>query len=101
MSKSLFDRIEISPGTCGNKPRIAGTRIRVQDIAALTEMGQFPDEITAAYPHLTLDDIHAALVYYHDHRDDIEKQMDEDEKLVSEFIKTHKHICVTLTDEQQ
>jgi uncharacterized protein (DUF433 family) len=28
----MGDHIEITPGVCGGKPRIEGTRIRVQDI---------------------------------------------------------------------
>ncbi len=33
MSDSANAHIEITPGICGGKPRIAGHRIRVQDIA--------------------------------------------------------------------
>ncbi|MEO0014001.1 MAG: hypothetical protein RLZZ535_2390 [Cyanobacteriota bacterium] len=34
MSKTsiILEHIEITPGVCGGKPRIAGHRIRVQDI---------------------------------------------------------------------
>ncbi len=32
MDKRIKQHIEITPGTCGGKPRIAGHRIRVQDI---------------------------------------------------------------------
>ena len=60
--------IESTPGTCGGKARIAGTRIRVQDIVFWTEEGRSPDEIVAAFPHLTLADVYAALAYYHDNR---------------------------------
>ncbi len=41
-----------------------------------------PDEIVATYPQLTPADVHAALAFYFDNRDEIEKQMRED----SEFI---------------
>jgi uncharacterized protein (DUF433 family) len=42
-----------TPGVCGEKPRIAGHRIRVQDIVVLHEQqGQSPDEIVSAYPQL-------------------------------------------------
>jgi uncharacterized protein (DUF433 family) len=33
MESTLNNHIEITPGVCGGKPRVAGHRIRVQDIA--------------------------------------------------------------------
>src|SRR5436190_20220999 len=67
-----------TPGTCGGKPRIAGTRIKVQHVAVWHErMGMSPDEIVSAYPHLTLADVYAALAYYHDHRAQIDADIRE------------------------
>jgi len=60
--------IEITPGTCGGKPRIAGHRVRVQDIVVWTEQGQSADEIVANIPSITVADVYAALAFYHDHR---------------------------------
>jgi hypothetical protein len=40
------------------------------------------DEILGAYPKITLADIHAALAYYHDHRDEIDRQMQEEREFV-------------------
>lgn len=77
--------IAITPGTCGGKPRIAGTRIRVQDIVVWTEQGMSPDEIVTAYPHLTLADVHAGLSYYHDHREEIDNQMQADDEFVAQM----------------
>lgn len=74
--------IAASPGVCGGKPCIAGTRIRVQDIVLRTEAGESPDAILAAFPHITLADIHAALAYYHDHRDLIDQQIRESDELI-------------------
>ncbi|MFM8633341.1 MAG: DUF433 domain-containing protein [Planctomycetia bacterium] len=37
--------IEATPGTCGGKPRMTSTRIRVQDVVFWTEDGRSPDEI--------------------------------------------------------
>ena len=69
------DHIDITPGTCGGKPRIAGTRIRVSQIVLLTEQGQSPDEIIASYPHLALADVYAALAFYHDNREAIDREI--------------------------
>src|SRR6185503_19397893 len=83
---AIASHIEITPGTCGGKPRIAGHRIRVQDIVVWHEMqGQTPEEIVADYPQLSLADVHAALAYYRDHRDDIRRQMREGEAFVEQM----------------
>lgn len=78
--------IEITPGTCGGKPRIAGTRIRVQDIVIWTEKGMSPDEIIGQYPHITLADVHAALTYYHDHRNEIDEHINAAEQKVKQMM---------------
>jgi uncharacterized protein (DUF433 family) len=84
---TLNSHIEITPDICGGKPRIAGHRIRVQDIAVWHDVqGQSADEIVSRFPQLTLADVHAALAYYFDHRDEIVRQMRED----SEFVEALK-----------
>ena len=82
--KSLDDHIEITPGICSGKPRIAGHRITVAHIAIWHErLGKCADEIATEYD-LTLADVYAALAYYFDHRDEINQSI-EDSK---EFVKT-------------
>lgn len=82
----ISEHIEITPGVCGGKPRIAGHRIKVQDIVIWHErMGMSPDEILYHYPSITLADVYAALAYYHDHLQEIRHQIDEDEKFVREL----------------
>lgn len=52
----------------GGAPTIAGTGIRVSDIADAYEHSDYdPDEIIELYPDLTLSDVHRALAYYYDH----------------------------------
>ncbi|MEB3343257.1 DUF433 domain-containing protein [Okeania sp.] len=83
MSKTstITEHIEITPGICGGKPRIAGHRIRVEDIVICHEkMGFSPDEIVSQYPSITLADVYAALTYYHDHLEEIRQQILEDEE---------------------
>ena len=75
MEATEIKHIESTPGTCGGAPRVAGTRIRVSQIVLLTEQGRSPDEIVAAYPHLTLADVHAALAFYHDHRAEVDDEI--------------------------
>jgi uncharacterized protein (DUF433 family) len=72
------DQIVSTQGTCGGKPRIAGTRIRVQDVVAWYEdQRRTPEEIAEAFPQLTLADVYAALAYYFQHYDEIKKQIRE------------------------
>ena len=79
----ITEHIEITPGVCGGKPRIAGHRIKVHDIAIWHEkMGMSPDEIVSSYPTINLSDVYAALAYYHDHLEEIRQQIEEDEEFV-------------------
>jgi uncharacterized protein (DUF433 family) len=79
MIVKVFDQhIEITPGMAGGKPCIAGHRITVHDIAVWHErMGLSADEIAVEY-NLTLGDIYAALAYYFDHREEVDRQIAED-----------------------
>jgi len=90
MTAVISEHIEITPGVCGGKPRIAGHRIRVQDVVIWHEqMGMSPDEIVSRYPTITLADVYAALAYYHDHLEEIRQQMRESEAFVQELqVKT-------------
>jgi uncharacterized protein (DUF433 family) len=80
------EHIVSTPGTCGGKPRIAGTRIRVQDVVVWHEAwGLSPEEIVTDFPQLTLAQVHAALAYYYDHREEIRQHMQDAEALVEAF----------------
>jgi uncharacterized protein (DUF433 family) len=75
--KTLDQYIEVTPGVAGGKPRIAGHRITVQDIAIWHErLGKSPDEIAAEY-NLSLAAVYAALAYYFDHRAEIDRTIEE------------------------
>src|SRR5947209_18896091 len=76
---TLDQHIEATPGIAGGKPRIAGHRISVQNIAIWHErLGMNVDEIATEH-NLTLGDVHAALAYYFDHREEIDQSIAEDE----------------------
>lgn len=61
-----------SPETLGGRPRIAGTRVSVQRIAAWYKMGLNAEEITERMGNVTLVQVYAALTYYHANREEIE-----------------------------
>ena len=50
-----------------------------------TALAMSPDEIVSEYPTLTLSDVHAALAYYYDHRDELDQDIREDEKFVEQL----------------
>lgn len=86
MASVSTEHIESTPGVCGGKPRIAGHRITVQNIVIWHEqMGMSVAEISRTYPGITPADVHAALAYYHDHREAVQQQMEADEAFVAEM----------------
>jgi uncharacterized protein (DUF433 family) len=75
----IREHIVATPGTCGGKPRIAGSRIQVKQVAIMHErQGISAEEIVSGFPHLTLAGVYAALAYYHDHREEINAEIAAD-----------------------
>ena len=86
MEPTIQKHIEAREGVCGGKPCVAGTRIRVWDIYVHHELrGMTPDEIVAHYPELSLADVHAAMAYYWDNREGIDKQMKDADEFVDQL----------------
>lgn len=82
------EHITKTPGVCGGRACIAGHRIRVMDVVLLHDQGDMtPQAIADEYPGITVADVYAALVYYHDHRDEIEHDF-EVHRQAAEFGKT-------------
>lgn len=86
MTTQAIDRhIEATPGTSGGKPRIAGRRITVQNVAIWHEqMGRTVDEICDAYD-LEPAQVYAALAYYFDHREHIDRSIRQSEASIAEL----------------
>jgi uncharacterized protein (DUF433 family) len=80
----LTTHVELRANRDG-EPRayIVGSRIRVQDIVSDHERhGMSPEQIVREHPHLTLAQVHAALAYYFDHREEVLQQLKADEEFV-------------------
>ena len=60
---SPSERIVIDPEIMQGKPVIRGTRITVDLVLRKMSEGGSQDDLLDAYPHLTPDDIRAALAY--------------------------------------
>jgi uncharacterized protein (DUF433 family) len=84
MAMTDTKHIEIRKNRRGeDRAYIAGTRVRVRDIYAHSEIhGESPEEIVAALPHLTLAQVHAALSYYFEHREAILDEIRRDDEFV-------------------
>ena len=83
---AAVDRITKTPGVCGGRARIAGHRVRVLDIVIWHEQnGWTPDEIVSQIPSITLADVHAALAYYYDHREEIQEEIRAERAMAEEF----------------
>lgn len=85
MKRTLTQHVEIRKNHAGqDRAFIVGTRVRVQDIYVDSEViGKSPEEIVVALPHLTLAQVHAALAYYFDHREEILDELRQDEQFVT------------------
>lgn len=64
------------------RPVVAGTTLRVSDVALAAETGKSAEEIAERYG-LSPAEVHSALAYYHLHRHEIDAEIERDEALAS------------------
>ncbi|MGH7201969.1 MAG: DUF433 domain-containing protein [Planctomycetaceae bacterium] len=85
-----YAHITKTPGVCGGRPCVAGHRVRVQDIVICYEwQGMSPEEICDQFPPLTIAQVHAALAYYFDHRQEILDEIEADRQAGETFKRNH------------
>jgi uncharacterized protein (DUF433 family) len=84
--EAILDRhIIINPNICHGRPHIEGHRIRVQDVVVWHErLGLSVDEICADYD-LSLAEVYAALAYYFDYKEIIDRDIETDEAYFEAF----------------
>ncbi len=70
-----YPYVEKRAGVCGGRAVLKGTRIPVWIIFERYRGGQAPEEIHAAYPHLSLSQIHEALAYAFDYLPEIQNDL--------------------------
>lgn len=74
-----------SPDVYGGKPCIEGHRIAVHDIAVAHNQGYSPERmLVECFPTLTLAQVYAALLYCADHKDEIDREIAEDDVFIRE-----------------
>ncbi len=69
-----------TPGVCAGRPRIAGRRVPVHTVVYPVIRHGATVEDTAETFSLSPAQVHAALAYYYDHRQEMESLMDEWER---------------------
>jgi uncharacterized protein (DUF433 family) len=75
MSTILETNLVRTPGVCGGRLRIDGTRMTVNQIVTLHRQGLTPAEILAAYPHLTDSQVYTVIAWYYDHREEFDAEL--------------------------
>jgi len=68
-----------TPGTCGGRPVIRGTRIPVKTLVGYHRMGYTSPEILAGFPDLSAAQLFDALSYYYDHQAEIDADIAADD----------------------
>ena len=78
-----IEHIVSDPGKRGGKPYIAGKGIAVQHIAALHNLGWTVLDLTEEF-ELTAGQVYAALSYYADHQEEIDRAIRDAEDKVQD-----------------
>jgi uncharacterized protein (DUF433 family) len=79
-----IDTIISNPKIRSGRPIIAGTTLRVQDVAAHHIYRKYTPEELAYQLQISLAQVHAALAYYYAHKAEIDAQIEEDDRLIRE-----------------
>lgn len=88
--RTTYPHVTKDPSVCGGKACVTGTRIRVLDIVSASEhLALSPDEICDQYPGLTLAQVHSALAYYYDHRDEVRGELESERETTERFRREH------------
>lgn len=79
-----------TPGVCGGRPRIAGTRITVRNIVNVIKMDLTPEKIVEESNRLSLAQVHAALAYYYANQEELDAafaaEEAEEDRLEQEYL---------------
>jgi uncharacterized protein (DUF433 family) len=82
LAASAYPLIECRPDVCGGEPVLTGTRTPVRAIVEHIRLGDRVEDILEHLPHLTVEQIHAALDYYRGHKQEIDVliELNDDER---------------------
>ena len=87
MGATGYAHIELRNGV----PYVEGTRMKVEMVAIDRTVWLWDaDAIQRQYPDLSLGQIHSALAYYYDHKEEIDAAIEEGERFVEEMRAKHR-----------
>jgi uncharacterized protein (DUF433 family) len=75
MKKLGYPHLTSNRRIAGGMPIIKGTRISVRTVAGYYQLGMSVDEILQSLPHLTQSKVHAALTFYFDHQEQVDREL--------------------------
>ena len=102
-TRTEYPHIVRTPGVLGGQARIADHRIRVRDVVAARDSGNCSAEeiVSSVYPSLSLAEVYAALAYYEDHRDEIDREAEQEAEQVERFVQEHPGLVRDLRPEKR
>lgn len=69
----MHPHVALDDRVCGGSPIIVNTRFPVRSVVHyVLRLGLAPEELVQRFPHLTLAQVHDALAYYYDNRQEVE-----------------------------
>lgn len=80
LAGDAYPGIESTPGVCGGEPRIVRTRIPVWVLEQARRLGATDADLLRSYPALGAEDLVNARAYARMHRDEVERQIKENEE---------------------
>ena len=83
-----YPHIEKPPGESARLERHKRTRVAMI-VADYVWRGWSAEELVRQYPYLTLAEVHAALTYYFDHREEIDAELAAEFRDAAEWKKAH------------
>ncbi|MBI4265485.1 MAG: DUF433 domain-containing protein [Acidobacteria bacterium] len=78
-SRDAYPGIDTIDGVCGGEPVIVRTRIPVWVLAQARRLGSTEADLLRLYPRLRAEDLASAWAYVRTHRDEIDRQIRENE----------------------
>jgi|SRR6516164_7381854 uncharacterized protein (DUF433 family) len=66
-------------------------RVRVSQVVRSYHLcGSSVDQTCAQYTHLTPAEVHSAMAYYHDHRDEIDAEIEKEDRDTEEWLRNYQ-----------
>lgn len=78
MPTILATNLVRTPGVCGGRLRIDGTRTTVNQLVTLYRQGLSAEDIVAQYPQRSLSEIFTVLAWYHANKNEFDAELAEE-----------------------